>query len=265
MTSTPALILLAWLPAAEPSAEQLALLLRFRREFVAISPGKGQYGARFQMGSADGDTQEQPQHTVEFDADFEVARYEVPQNLWESVMGYNPSRWKGPRNSVEMISYGEANDFCARVTKALRAAHLIGDKQVVRPPTEAEWEYFARAGSTTTYSFGDRASELGAYAWYTGNARGNDPPVGAKQPNAWQLYDVHGYLWEWCSDHWHPNYDQAPRDGRSWRQGGDPQRRVVRGGSWKDTADRLTSSARRGVHQDLRDDAIGLRCVLASE
>ena len=90
---------------------------------------------------------------------------------------------------------------------------LIGGDQEIRLPTEAEWEYTARAGSTTTYSFGDDVKQLGDYAWSTENAAGNDPPVGAKKPNAWGLYDVHGYLWEWCQDHAHADYRGAPQDG----------------------------------------------------
>ena len=95
--------------------------------------------------------------------------------------------------------------------------------------------------TTTKYSFGDDVALLNDYGWHTGNAAGNDPPVGAKKPNPWGLYDVHGYLWEFCDNG------------------------AVRGGSWKDKADLLTSDSRRDVERDLRDDAIGLRCVLANQ
>src|SRR5262249_19488033 len=111
----------------------------------------------------------------------------------------------------------------------------------------------------------DDAKDLDAYAWYTGNAAGNDPPVGAKKPNAWKLYDVHGYLWEWCADVWHDSYDGAPADGSAWTTGGDATRRVLRGGSWKDKPASLTSSFRRGEPKELKDDAVGLRCVLAEK
>ena len=171
-----------------------------------------------------------------------VARYEVPQNLWTAVMGANPSRWKGRRNSVEMLSFDEAVEFCRKVTERLRTARLIGPEQAVRLPSEEEWEHAARGGTTTAYSFGDDPAKLGEYAWYSGNAAGNDPPVGAKKPNLFGLYDVHGYLWEWCTD----------RDGKP----------VLRGGSWKDGAEKLMIEARRPEKADLRDDAVGLRCVL---
>ena len=198
-----------------PSASQdpPALLKTFRNEFVSIKAEPA----------------------------YQVAKYEVPQNLWESVMGSNPSKWKGQRNSVEMLSFDDAVAFCRKATELLRAAKLIDADQVVRLPSEAEWEYVARAGTKTKYSFGDDEKELGDYGWFHGNAAGNDPPIGAKKPNPWGLYDVHGYLWEWCDGH------------------------VIRGGSWKDDAKDLTSSSRREVAADLKDDAVGLRCVLATE
>ncbi|MDX1944972.1 MAG: SMP-30/gluconolactonase/LRE family protein [Pirellulaceae bacterium] len=208
--------------SADPTPHQLELLKTFRDEFVAITPGEGKFPVAKNVAS------------------LAIAKYEVPQNLWEAVMGTNPSKWKGPRNSVEMLSLAEANEFCEKATVLLRAAKLIEPTQLVRLPTEAEWEYACRAGTTTKYSFGDDAAKLGDFAWSTENAAGNDPPVGAKKPNPWGLYDVHGYLWEFCENG------------------------VVRGGSWKDKAELLASDSRREVKPDTRDDAIGLRCVLAS-
>ena len=110
---------------------------------------------------------------------------------------------------------------------------------------------------------GDAVEDLGDHAWYTGNAKGNDPPVGAKKPNPWKLYDIHGYLWEWCADPWHPSYESAPADGSTWTAGGDPDSGVLRGGSWKDRPEALRSHFRRAAPRSLRDDAVGLRCVLA--
>ena len=250
---------------SQASDQQLPLLKTFREEFVLITPGKGDFPASFMMGSDAGESAEQPAHRVTLTYSFHIARYEVPQNLWEAVMGGNPSRWKGPRNSVEELSFDEAEAFCQKVTRLMRAANLIAADEVIRLPSEAEWEYAARAGTTTRYSFGDDASQLGEYGWFHGNAAGNDPPVGAKKPNAWKLYDVHGYLWEWCRDAWHADYRSAPSDGSAWLAGGDADRRVLRSGSWKDRAERLTSTARRAAEKNLRDDAVGLRCVLAKE
>ncbi len=265
--------------SADPTENQIKLLKTFREEFIHVTPGEGKYPKSFTMGRGEGGhDSERPAHRVAFGYGFHIAKYEVPQNLWEAVMGSNPSRWKGPRNSVEMLSFDEAAEFCRKATELMRAAKLIGGDQVIRLPSEAEWEYVARAGTTTVYSFGDDAADLDEYGWHTGNAAGNDPPVGAKKPNAWGLYDVHGYLWEWCADAAHDNYDGAPTDGSAWIKGGDDKRRVIRGGSWKDKADLLTSSCRSGVYRtrdkpieftggidkELRDDALGLRCVLAA-
>ena len=245
--------------------DRLALLKTFRQEFIPVTPGKGRFPVQFSMGRADGGSgAARPVHVVRFGYHFFIAQYEVPQNLWSAVRGSNPSRWKGPRNSVEQISYDEAVLFCQQLTALLRTAKLISSTQIVRLPSEAEWEYCARAGTSTVYSFGDNAKQLDDYAWHTGNAAGNDPPVGAKKPNPWNLYDVHGYLWEWCSDPWHSTYQGAPQDGSAWHQDGDPDRRVIRGGSWKNAAPELASSFRQGVPRMTRDDAIGLRCVLTS-
>jgi gluconolactonase len=214
-------LLLALVMSGDPAAEADVLKV-FRDEFVAITPGDGKFPAAAKV--------EHP---------FSMAKYEVPQNLWEAVMGTNPSRWKGERNSAELFTYDEAAEFCRKATVSMRKKGLIEADEVIRLPSELEWEYCCRAGTETKYSFGDDPAELGKYAWYHGNAAGNDPPVGAKAPNAWGLYDMHGYLWEFCAG------------------------RVVRGGSWKDDADKLTCDTRLPVPPHVKDDAIGLRCVLS--
>lgn len=259
-------VILTAVIAADPTPEQVALLKTFREEFVAITPGKGDFPASFSMGRAEGGTSaEQPAREVKLMAPFFMAKYEVPQNLWEAVMGANPSKWKGKRNSVEMLSFAEAEDFCKRATEFMQAAKLIEPGQVIRLPSEAEWEYCCRAGTKSNYSFGNDEQDLGQFGWFTGNAAGNDPPVGAKKPNPWGLYDMHGYLWEWCADPWHPDYKEAPATPAPWTAGGEAGKHVIRSGSWKDKADRLTSSFRQAAKDDLRDDAVGLRCVLSQK
>ncbi len=250
--------------SADPSAEQLDLLTTFRDEFVAITPGKGKFPKSFTMGRDAGPKSQRPTHKVTFDYSFEVAKYEVPQNLWQAVMGHNPSRWKGPRNSVEMLTHADAKKFCLKVTQLMRDAKLIKPGEIVRLPSEAEWEYFTRAGTETLYSFGDDPTKLGEYGWYAGNAAGNDPPVGAKKPNPWGLFDVHGYLLEFCLDQWQDNYDGVPKDGHPNRKG-DGKSYVVRGGGWTDKAPMLTSSYRVGVSKDFKHAAVGLRCVLTKK
>ena len=206
-----------------------------------------------------------------------MARYEVPQNLYEAVMGNNPSVWQGKgreRNSVELLKWSDAVKFCREATKLMRQAELIEADEEIRLPMEAEWEYCCRAGTTTKYSFGNsaiepgdkgnNASNLNPYAWHTGNASGNDPPVGALKPNAWGLYDMHGYLWEYVSDAWHSNYDNAPGRGISWDGEKTHVARVIRGGSWRDPYQLLESSTRWAIPDHVLSDAIGFRCVKAT-
>ncbi|WP_254509423.1 SMP-30/gluconolactonase/LRE family protein [Anatilimnocola floriformis] len=224
-------LLLAVALGAEPSkpanGAELALLKTFRDEFVLITPGAGKFPADARLKTP-----------------FAVARYEVPQNLWQAVKGVNPSEWQGERNSVERMNFAEAEKFCEEVTAALQNSQLITADQTVRLPTGHEWGYFAAAGTTTTYSFGDDPDKLSDYAWFKGNAAGNDPVVGAKKPNSWGLYDVHGYLWEWCTS------DAGP---------------VLRGGSWTDTADLLATATVKKVAPETRGPHIGLRCVLVGK
>ena len=164
-------------------AEPRSPLQIFRSEFVAITPGTGGFPASFQMGcDRAGRANERPVHRVTFNYSFEIAKYEVPQNLWQAVMGENPSRWQGPRNSAEMLSFDEAVQFCQRATEQMRAAKLITAIQEIRLPSESEWEYAARAATTSRYSFGDDPQQLESYAWFAGNAAGNDPPVAPKAP-----------------------------------------------------------------------------------
>ena len=267
----PALLLSAVVGArpADVPAETMKLLKTFREEFVEITPGKGKFPKTLKMGRAEGGQKsERPVHRVTFGHDFAVAKYEMPQDLYAAVIGKNPSRWKGRRNAVDSITHDEAVAFCRRATALMRAAKVIDPRQEIRLPTEAEWEYAARAGTTTIYSFGDQTEDLTAYAWYTGNAASNDPAVGVKKPNPWGLYDIHGYEWEWCSDRWHETYEGAPTDGSSWtadiKKDEKKQRRhVIRGGSWKDKDADLTSSSRRGKRSDFRDPGVGFRCVLS--
>ena len=245
--------------SAPPEGAELELWKTFRGEFLTITPGTAPFPAELVVGAdaAAG----KPGATIRFTKPFMIAKYEVPQNLWEAAMGANPSKWKGPRNSVEMLNFDEAVQFCTRATQRLREAGLIGPTQELRLPSEAEWEYCTRAGTATKYSFGDDVAALNDYGWHTGNAAGNDPPVGAKKANPWGLHDVHGYLWEWCSDVWGDDAATLPPDGTPRAQG-DAKFGVLRSGSWKDTGDKLTSGYRLRVDRTIRDDAVGLRCVL---
>jgi formylglycine-generating enzyme required for sulfatase activity len=246
---------------AQATGDTDKLLQRFLEEFVELTPGKGKFAASFLMGSdKNSPATEQPAHQVTFAYSFSIAKYEMTQELYAAIIGSNPSKWKGPRNSVEMVNWSEAQEFCRRLTLELRKRKLIGDTEVMRLPSEAEWEYACRAGSKTQYSFGDDAKDLGDFAWFTGNAKGNDPPVGVKKPNAWGLYDMHGYVWEWCLDAWRNNYDGAATDG-SPRKVDKAKERVIRGGAWTEVADHCRSAFRIGAAIEERTAAIGFRCV----
>jgi formylglycine-generating enzyme required for sulfatase activity len=245
-------------PAEDAKEDKAARILRtFASEFVPLTPGKGKFPAGFTMGTGR-DTVK-----VRFKAPFAMAKYEVTQELYELVMGKNPSRWTGPRNSVEKVTWDDANTFCAKVTALLRKRKLIKENEVIRLPSEAEWEYACRAGTTTAYSFGDKAADLGDYAWYDGNAKGNDPPVGKKKPNAWGLYDMHGYVWEWTADAWSDSHKGASADG-SPRLNAKEKARVVRGGAWTDNADAARSASRQKRLASHASDAVGFRCVKAA-
>jgi formylglycine-generating enzyme required for sulfatase activity len=212
-------------------------LAAFLSEMVAIKPGTDPFPLHFtRLGER-----------VAFNRPpFSMQKYEVTQSLYEAVMGKNPSRWRGPRNSVEMVHYSEAEEFCDRLTERLRERGLLTNGQRIRLPTPGEWEYCCRADSDENYCFGNGVKLLGDYAWYKENAAGNDPPVGAKLPNRWGLHDMHGYVWEWCDAE-----DDAPP--------------TIHGGAWTSTADECRASSAQVVPPGTRRDDIGFRCVLQSK
>jgi formylglycine-generating enzyme required for sulfatase activity len=249
---------LALLGADDPKE---AILRRFVGEFVPLTPGKDPHPAAFQMGDADGLAAEKPVHKVTFKAPLSIAKYEVTQELYETVMGKNPAKWRGPRNSVEMVNWNEATEFCKKATAELIRRKILAEGDVVRLPTEAEWEYACRAGTTTQYSFGDKADELKDYAWFQANSKGEDPPVGKKKGNPWGLHDVHGYVAEWVQDAWHPTYEGAPADGSAW-EADEVKERVARGASFAEPAEKCRSAYRHHFPVEHRSDELGFRCVL---
>lgn len=179
-------------------------------------------GGAFLMGSPENETgrtvDEGPQRRVSVPG-FYIGKYEVTQAQWRAVMGNNPSSFKGDNRPVENVSWNDAQEFCRKLSQ------MTG--KTYRLPSEAEWEYAARAGTTGPY-----AGNLDAMGWYEKNSGGKTQPVGQKQANAWGLFDMHGNVWEWCEDFWHANYNGAPTDGSAWLSGGDSRYRVLRGGSW---------------------------------
>jgi formylglycine-generating enzyme required for sulfatase activity len=217
----------------------------------------------FQMGSPDSDSDalgnEKPQHTVRITKPFYLGVTEVTQEQYERVMGTNPSRFKGAQLPVEQVSWEDAVEFCRKLSE-LPAERSAG--RVYRLPTEAEWEYACRAGSKTRYYFGDDASMLGEHAWYRSTADRKTHPVATKKPNAWGLYDMHGNVWQWCSD-WLMRYytTTAVSDPTGPATG---SYRVARGGGWAVDA-RLCRSAYRGRGTpDFQSTGFGFRLAFSS-
>ncbi len=246
-----------------PRGKEAALKL-FVEELVSINPGHANFPATFTLGNParDAPGSETPTVEIAFKRPFSIAKYEVTQELYQAVMGKNPARWTGPRNSVEMCNHDEAREFCRKLTGELRDAKLIGANEEIRLPSEAEWEYCCKAGTTTKWSFGDKVESLADYSWYKPNSPGNDPPVGVKKPNPWGLYDMHGYVWEWVADSWSPDHKAAHKDGSPAVEK-DTNQFVIRGGSFADPAESVTSTARIGKLRSTRSDQIGFRCVKA--
>ena len=206
----------------------------------------------FPMGSVDGDADEKPVRTVSVPA-FLMGRTEVTQGQWKAVMGSNPSRFKacGDTCPVEQVSWDDAQEFIRKLNAQTG--------QRYRLPSEAEWEYAARAGSRGKWSFWDSESQLGGHAWFVANSGTQTRPVAGKLPNAWGLYDMHGNVWEWVQDVWHDNYSGAPTDGSVWSAGGDQARRVLRGGSWVSGPQDLRSAIRVGDSPGYRYIGTGFR------
>ena len=243
---------------SQPSGETITmpLLGGAQMELVYIAPGT------FIMGSPnneDGrDSDEGPQHQVTITQGFYLGKYEVTQGQWEAVMGTTP--WSGqsyveqsPNHPATYVSWDDVQEFIGKLNDA-------AGSDLYRLPTEAEWEYACRAGTTTRWSFGDDESKLSDYAWYSGAALGSHPqPVGTKLPNPWGLYDMHGNVWEWVWD-WYGAYtSDAPVDptGPSTGPG-----RLGRGGRFTNAA-RRTRSANRDDHYSpsSRSAGVGFRLL----
>ena len=215
------------------------------------TPGVGQLTTPVVAGSG---SNEQPQHTVSVPS-FWLGTTTVTQSQWRAVMGYAPSQFKGDDLPVEHLSWGDVQRFIV-------ALNTKETDRSYRLPSEAEWEYACRAGTT-----GETYGELNAIGWYDANSGRTTHPVGLKQANAFGLYDMLGNVWQWCEDPWHDTYQGAPTDGSVWQ--GSDLRHVLRGGSWESAAQDLRSANRfRDIYLQVNSasagvyiDAFGFRLV----
>jgi len=232
----------------------------------------------FSMGSDEYDG-EKPIHQVTLQA-FKMGKYPITQKQYIAVMGNNPSNFQDNENlPVEQVSWDDAVAFCTRLSE------IVG--QAVNLPSEAQWEYACRAGSTGKYCFGDDVNQLENYAWYANNSGNNSldalklwkagsryywkrlndnkcktHSVGEKLANSWGLHDLHGNVWEWCEDIWHENYNGAPTDGSAWLEGGKQKMHSLRGGSWDSSDIYCRSTIRSFDNADESSRIIGFRVVV---
>ena len=257
-----------------------------RGEIIQRTPGRARYyredlgngvyldmvyiaGGTFLMGAPASEHKsfdsERPQHRV-IVPEFWIGKYQVTQAQWEAITGSNPSKFKGANRPVERVTWDKCQEFCRKLSG------WIGKRY--RLPSEAEWEYACRAGTTTPFNSGETiTTELANYNGREnyaeerkGQYRGETVEIGSFPPNAWGLYDMHGNVQEWCEDGWHINYQGAPTDGSAWTNNLNlPKSCVLRGGSWVSSPKNCRSSSYDLSNIRVNNTISGLRLVLLSD
>jgi formylglycine-generating enzyme required for sulfatase activity len=217
-------------------------------KFAWIPPGSFLIGS---PPSEKGRFENEVQHRVRLTRGFWLGVYPVTQKEWNMVMGSNPSHFKGDDRPVEQVSWEDCQEFCRKLGKR--------EGKTYRLPTEAEWEYACRAGTTTAYYFGDKQALLDEYAWYSGNSGSQTHSVGQKKANAWGLYDMYGNVWERCQD-WYEEYPRSEQVDPSGPSGG--SYRVFRGGGWSSSGLDCRSARRNGYSPGDRFTYLGCRLAL---
>ena len=221
-------------------------------EFILVPSGSFMMGADKKLEDASND--ETPRHRVIISKAFYLGKFQVTQSQWVTVMGDNPSEFKGSSNPVENVSWDNVRSFVHKLNQ-------MEGTDKYRLPTEAEWEYAARADTESTYFFGYEDRDLGRYAWYAGNSGEKTHPVGQKGANAWGLHDIHGNVWEWVQDWYDGDYysqgratdPQGPSSGKY---------RVMRGGCWYHNAGACRVAYRHYDWPDFRYYNYGFRVLL---
>ena len=229
-------------------------------------------GGTFTMGRETGEADELPRHAVSL-SPFAIDKYEVTQDQFSALELPDPSHFKDPRRPVEQLRWSDAAEFCnfRSLEEGLEPCYdeltyeCNFEASGYRLPTEAEWEYAARAGSESDYSFGSSQEPIAGYACYSGNSRKKSALVGKKKPNGWGLHDMQGNVLEWCHDVYSDSYYEASptQDPRGATEG---TKKVLRGGSWNTGPGACRVSARFADAPGLTDacfarDTYGFRCV----
>lgn len=221
----------------------------FGIEFIKVG------GGTFVMGDPSGsaaNSEELPATTMAI-GEFWLGRFEVTQAQWFRVMGTNPSQYKDPRRPVDSVTWYDVQEFIKRLNERVK-------DRVYRLPSEAEWEYAAKAGTATRYFFGDDGRALTRYGWVDQAGNVGTRPVGLHEANPWGFFDMYGNVWEWTADCWHDDYAERPRDARPWvDEGQECRRRVMRGGGWNTPPDLARSASRGSYPADLNDAGSGFR------
>lgn len=257
--------------AAAPNAESGAPVQGAAASAEAASPKMIPIrGGRFIMG--DPDEVDATPHEVTV-GPYYMDLTLVTQAEYQSLMGDNPSRWKSERNPVEQVRWSDAVRFCNRRSERdkLQPCYDLNTWKCdfkapgYRLPTEAEWEFACRGGTTTAYFFGDQPARLGTYAWFDKNSGGKPHPVGQKQPNPLGLLDITGNVWHWCNDFYKVDYySESPADNPRGPESG--ANKVVRGGAWRFGPESCRSGYRYNESPGYADvcfgyDIYGFRCV----
>jgi len=225
-------------------------------DFLPVAPGEFIMGeaTREECDTCNAAADETPRHPVTISKSFLIGRFEVTQKQWLAVMDQNPSKFKGPNRPVENVSWQNVRLF-------IYALNTREKTDKYRLPTEAEWEYAARAGTNEAYYFGDNPNALGKHAWHVINSGGKTRPVGIKDPNPWGVYDIYGNVFEWCQD-WYgkgyyaksPSVDPyGPSSGRA---------KVRRGGGWSSSPRICRSSDRDSFPPDTPSSNTGFRLLM---